>query len=134
MPHRFSSSAVAASGLLAVPVLFIAINVLEYELGIPILWNPSDAIYGSGEPSLSTYFFDGLIVVGPVLGFAALLAPLTRVRWTSDSNGFGLTVTIRKSSFLRLGLIALCVMTAAVLAAYLIAENLPCLLGQQTSC
>ena len=65
------------SALLAVPMLLIVVNVLEYEIGIAVPWNPFDLIYESGHNTPLTFSFDGLIVLGPVVGLAALFAPLT---------------------------------------------------------
>ena len=51
VPKRFSLSVVIGVALLPVPVLFVAANVLEYELGIPIGWNPFRAIFSSDGSS-----------------------------------------------------------------------------------
>lgn len=132
--RRWPLTVVVALVFLTLPVLFIAVNVLEYELGIPIKWNPFDAIYGGDGSSMLTNLMDGLIVSGPILGLAALFAPLARARWNSDSDGFAFTVTIHKTTGVHLAFIVLCVLTIAVLGTYVIAENLPCLLSQQTIC
>ena len=134
MPHRFSLSAVAGFVLLLVPALFIAANVLEYELGIPISWSPFHAIYGSTKSSPLTYFVDSLIIFGPVLGFSALFVPLTRVRWNSDGHGLALTVAVQKPGWTRAGLIFFSMLTTAILGIYLVSENLPCILGHQIIC
>ena len=134
MENRIPLSSVAGFLLLLLPALFIALNVLEYELGIPIAWNPFDAIYDGRESSLLTYIVDALIVLGPVLGVAALVIPLTRVRLNSDGHGFALTVAVQKTSWGHIGLIVLSVSTIVVMGMYLVAENLPCILGQQTTC
>ena len=134
MENRIPLSSVAGFLLLLLPALFIALNVLEYELGIPIAWNPFDAIYDGRESSLLTYIVDALIVLGPVLGVAALVIPLTRVRLNSDGHGFALTVAVQKTGRGYIGLIVLSVSTIVVMGMYLVAENLPCILGQQTTC
>ena len=133
-PHRSSLSVVIGFVLLLVTALFIAANVLEYELGIPITWSPFHAIYDSNESSLLTYFVDGLIVFGPLFGFAALVVPLIRVRWFADEQMFALTTSIQKTSWIHLWMIAIYMITFAVLGTYLMAENLPCVLGQRTIC
>jgi len=50
------------------------------------------------------------------------------------TEGVALTVTIRRSGLVRLTVIAFAMMTIATLGTYLVADNLPCLLGQQTAC
>ena len=132
--NRIPLSSVISFLLLLVPALFISVNVLEYELGIPIAWNPFEAIYDGGESSLLTYTVDASIVLGPVLAVAVLVIPLTRVRLDSDRHGFALTITVHKSTWAHIGLIVLSVLTIAVMGTYLVAENLPCILGQQTTC
>ena len=134
MENRIPLSSVVGFLLLLVPALFIAVNVLEYELGIPIAWNPFDAVYDGRESSLLTYVVDAFIVLGPVLGVAALVIPLTRVKINSDGHGFALTVAVQKTSWAHIGLIVLSVLTIAIMGMYLVAENLPCILGQQTTC
>ena len=118
---------------MAMPALFIAVNVLEYELGIPIAWSPFHAVF-DGNDSIVTYVVNSLIVYGPVLGMASLLVPLFRVRWKTDEQGLALTVSIRKTTWIHLGMTIVTMMTIAILGAYLLAENLLCLLGQQIAC
>ena len=118
---------------LAVPSLFVAVNILQYVVGINLPWNPFDAIYeGTGHTPLS-YFFDGVIVFGPVAALAAYLLSLTNITlsWREDRL---LTVVVHKGSGLALVLIGVCLLVLGIMAAYLVAENLPCILGQQTAC
>ena len=134
MANRIPLSSVIGFLLLLVPAIFIAVNVLEYELGIPIAWNPFDAIFNGREPSLLTHTVNTFIILGPVLGIAALVIPLTRVRLNSDRRGFAVTVAVQRTTWAHIGLIVLSLLTIAVMGTYLVAENLPCILGQQTTC
>ena len=134
MVRQNSLATAVGSAFLVVPVLFIVANVLEYEIGVALPWNPFDAIYGGRDHTAWTYFLDALIVFGPVLGFATLLAPITRVMWHVDRGGVAVTVNVRRGGWVTLGLIDLSVTATAILGAYLVAENLPCILGQQVKC
>ena len=134
MPKHFSLRVVIGVALFPVPVLFIAANVLEYELGIPIGWSPFRAIFSSDGSSSLAFLVNSLIVLGPIIGIVALAAPLIRVRWKTEDREMAMTGTVQRSGLIRLWIIAFCMITIATLGPYLVAENLPCLLGQQTTC
>jgi len=134
VPNRFSLSVVIGVALLLVPVLFVAANVLEYELGIPIGWNPFRAIFSSDGSSSLAFLVNSLIVLGPIIGIVALAAPLIRVRWKTEDWEMAMTVTVQRSGLVRLWIIVFGMITIATLVTYLVAENLPCLLGRQTTC
>ena len=63
-----------------------------------------------------------------------LLASLTTVSWHLDRNGFAFGVTVRRGGWLTLGLLGASFFAAAILVTYMVAENLPCILGQQVTC
>ena len=122
------------SAFLAVPLLFIAVNVLKYELGVPLPWNPFDSIYeGIGHTPL-TFFFDALIVFGPLAGLAFLVVPLTRIDWSLNRNEIAFSISVRRGGPVTLGIIAIAITAIAVLGAYVVAENLPCILGREMRC
>ena len=122
------------SALLVVPLLFIAVNILEYELGLPVPWNPFEAIYEGRDHTTLTLFLDAMIVFGPMAGLAILLAPLTRINWSLSRNGFAFSVSVRRGGWVTLGMIAIAITAIAVLGTYLVAENLPCILGRELRC
>lgn len=122
------------SAFLAVPLVFIAANILEYELGVPVPWNPFDAIYEGRHHTPLTFFFDALIVLGPVAGLVVLVAPLTHINWSLNSNGFAFSISVRRGGAVTFGVIAIAITAIAVLSTYLVAENLPCILGREIRC
>ena len=120
--------------LLLVPVLFVTLKVLQYGIGVAIPWNPFDAIYDTPDHTALTYSFDALILFGPLLALAMLVPPLVKIAWGGNNGAFAITLTLFPGSRATIGLIAVSVATIAILGAYLLIENLPCILGQQTQC
>ncbi len=134
MQRENALTTTAGGALLVVPVLFIAVNVLEYEIGVTLPWNPFDAIYEGSDHTTLSYLFDVVIVFGPILGFLTLLASLTTVGVALDRNRFSITVNVRRGGWITLGLIGLSLLAMATLFTYVVIENLPCILRQQVQC
>ena len=97
-------------------------------------WSPFHAIFSNDGSSPIAFLVNSLIVLGPIFGIASLAAPLVRLKWKTDDQGVALTVTIQRFGLVRLAIMAFTITTIATLGTYLVAENLPCLLGQQTAC
>lgn len=122
------------SAFLAVPLLFIAVNILEYELGVPVPWNPFESIYEGSDHTPLRFFFDALIVFGPLAGLAVLVVPLTRINWSLNRDGVAFSISVRRGGAVTLGMIAVGITAIAVLGTYVVAENLPCILGREIRC
>ncbi len=118
--------------LLIVPVSFIVINVLQYEMGVPIPWNPFDRIYEPGGPPLLRLAADAVIVLGPVAAVGILTLQFLGVEWGGEDRI--LAIVIRRGSRLAIVLTGVGLLALLILGLYLLGENLPCLLGQQLTC
>ncbi len=128
-----SNLALMAAGLLILPLGFVLVNVLQYELGIPVPWNPYNSVYDQITGTSWTRLFDAVILLSPVI--ALLLVVLSQVR---ISGGEGEAVLARfeilKASRLAYVVVGISVALLGVMGLYLVFENLPCLLGQQVIC
>lgn len=128
-----SKTALIAAAVLALPLLFILLNLLQYGAGIPLLWNPFDSLQTLIYPTPWRYVYDAAIVLSPMLALGLLFLPQLRI--TRGTAGTELaTIVIRKLSRPAVVLTILSLLVIGILGMYLISENLPCLLGQQISC
>jgi hypothetical protein len=109
--------------LLAIPLLFVGLNVLEYEMGIAVPWNPFNSLLDSAS-GLVRIFFEGMIIFGPLLAIGAFLLPNVQFRWKPSEDEIA-AIGIRRVSGLSLVLTALSVLVLLILGIYLVGENLP---------
>lgn len=131
MTRKEAVACTAGSIFLLYSFAFILFNVLYYSLGLNI-WNPFLGLE-SAEPTLVNGLLNMLVVLGPAVALAFFLLPLLNVRL--DIRGDQLaTITVQRGSGLSLALMGLCLLAFGIFAVYLIAENLPCLLGAQAIC
>lgn len=128
-----SKLALIAAGILVLPLGFVLVNVLQYELGIPVPWNPYDSLYTQIGGTSWTYLFDAVILFSPIVAF--LIVILSQVR-ISGGEGTGVLarIEIRSASRLAYAIVGISVALLGVMGLYLMFENLPCLLGQQAIC
>lgn len=124
---------IVGSGFLLISSLFATINILRYEIGIPVPWDPFDPLYRAARAASLHILLDGIILFGPVIALGAFALPLLEFRAGAERSGLG-GVVIQKAGRGRLALIGLSLLVVTVFAVYLIGENLPCILGQQVSC
>jgi hypothetical protein len=119
--------------VLAFPALFAVLNILQYQMGVGLPWNPFEALYARLGSGLASDALDMAIAASPLLALALFLLPSVSVRIRPGDDQLA-SVVIHKTSRAELALIAACLLVVAVFIAYLAAENLPCLLGQQLTC
>ena len=128
-----SKATFAGAAVLAIPAGFVLLNVLQYVVGIPVAWNPYAALLDSARGTPWRYLTEFVILASPLAALALLLAPSVRVA-RSQVEGELATIVIRRGSTPALLLIGGCLLVLGILGAYLIGENLPCILGQAASC
>lgn len=120
----------ASAALLVVPVVFLVSQMLVYELKVPGLSNPFDVFYNRPGQAGVGYLMDAFIFLGPLVALALALPLFLRqsVRWR-PSSGTILTVSLTPGGLVAAALTLVGLGLSAVFVAYLVAENLPCLLG-----
>jgi hypothetical protein len=125
--------ALFAAGLLVLPFGFVLVNVLQYELGIPIPWNPYDSVYDQISGTSWTHLFDAVMLFSPIA--AVTLVVMSQIRISGGDDKAVLSrVEIRKASRMAYVVVGTSVALLGVMGLYVVFENLPCLLGQQVIC
>ena len=112
---------------------FAGFNILKYNLGVKIAWEPFAFITDNAQPTLFHVILNLLIVLGPVLAIALFALPMVSLRFDWQSDQFA-TIVISKGNRLTYVLIALCLLVGGIFVLYVIGENLPCLIGSQLRC
>ncbi len=131
--ESMSKIALFAAGILVLPFGFVMVNVLQYELGIPIPWNPYDSVYDQISGTNWTHLFDAMILFSPMA--AVTLVVMSQIRISGGDDKAVLSrVEIRKVSRLAYVVVGTSVALLGVMGLYVVFENLPCLLGQQVIC
>jgi hypothetical protein len=128
-----SNLALIAAGLPVLPLGFILVNVLQYELGIPVPWNPYDRVYAQISGTSWTHLFDAVILFSPIVALLALVLSQVRIS-AGEGKAVLARIEIRSASRLVYAVIGASVSLLGVMGLYLVFENLPCLLGQQVIC
>lgn len=123
----------AASIALVVPaVVFVIANVLRFELGVAA---PYDALEPVIRPAAAwaQRVVDVFVFIGPLAAFVLAGASVVKLRLERRSQALVGSVEVHWHP----ALLAIAVVSALVfglLGAYVIAENLPCVLGVQAHC
>ena len=118
---------------LGISAPFVGLNLIQYQIGIDLPWNPFDKLLASTQGTPLRIVFDAVILLGPAVAVALFLLPYIEFRW-KPGEGEVAAIVIHKVEGLSIFLIGLCVLVLGILGLYLIGENLPCLIGQQVSC
>ena len=131
--EQMSKIALIAAAILVLPFGFVVVNVLQYELGIPVPWNPYDSVYDQIHGSRWSFLFDAVILFSPVA--ALLMVFFSQVRFSAgqDKAVFA-RVEIQRASTLAYIVVGTSLALLGVMGLYLVFENFPCLLGQQVVC
>ncbi len=119
--------------LLVYTGLFILLNVLIYEVGLSISWNPYEALYGRATTPLQSTLFDMSILFSPIIALVLFFIPAISISFTPDNSQLA-TMSISKLNRTSMILLSLSLLALSILGIYLMVENLPCLIGQQISC
>ena len=112
--------------------LFIVASVLKYQLGAGWLYDVTFAhIYGVSE--LREVEANGLILGGPVAAIALALLASMDPHLRIGRSGLTGTISLEMDRrMIAVSLVALAIVS--VLAAYVVAENLPCVVGSRADC
>jgi hypothetical protein len=122
-----------AAGLLVLPLGIVLVNVLEYELGIPVPWNPYDRVYAQISGTSWPHLFDAVILFSPVVALLAVVLSQVRISG-GEGKAMLARIEIRSASRSVCAVVGISVALLGVMGLYLVFENLPCLLGQQVIC
>jgi len=118
-----SNQALIAAGLLVVPLGFVLVNVLQYELGIPVPWNPYDSVYTQISGTSWTYLFDAVILFSPIMAF--LIVVLSQIRISGGEGKAVLArIEIRSAPKLAYAVVGISVALLGAMGLYLVVENL----------
>jgi hypothetical protein len=105
----------ASAALLVYPLYFVLANLLKYNLGMPLLYDPMDA---AGLTMPSPVLLLGSLLLAGVLN----LAPLLRLEWAREGDEVALTARIR-AHWMHLILAGLSGLTLLIILAYTFVEN-----------
>ncbi len=118
--HRF---ALIAGALLVFPALyFVLAAVLNYQMGISVLWQPIDPIFANPDNKHMGWNINLLILFGPVLAFLLNFFSVVKIRWYNETERMHLGFSIRKH-WINILIAVVSALVLASLFAYLIAEN-----------
>jgi hypothetical protein len=121
-----------AFGLLVPASLFVLSNLLRYQVGIAQPYNALSPLWSTGIGAYQ-FAFNAMVLVGPMIAMAIAALAVLRVRFAQTGAGWSVAVTIRRR-WPELAVLAFGVALVGVMGLYLIAENLPCILGRQVLC
>lgn len=123
----------AASIALVTPaIVFVVANVLRYELGLPAIHQALAPVIDPAA-AWAQRVIDGIVFLGPVVAFGLAAFSVLRLRVERRAHTFVGTVEVHWHP----ALLAVAVVSAVVfgvLGAYVVAENLPCVLGHAARC
>ena len=131
--EHMSKSALIAAMMLVLPFGFVLVNVVQYELGIPVPWNPYDGVYDQVRGTSWKYLFEGVILFSPVVALLMVFFSQVRFSGGQDKAVFA-RVEIQRAPTLAYIVVGTSLALLGVMGLYLVFENLPCLLGQQVVC
>ena len=119
-----------AAGLALVPtLLFVTASVLKYEMGVPWVY---DALAPIARPA-PDLVGDAVVLLGPVIALAVVALSAVRVSIHRTAGAVTGSLTVGMGwPVIAVG--AASVGLLAAMGVYLVAENLPCILGTQVSC
>lgn len=133
MPPKTRIAFLIGSIFLGISALFVIVNVLQYEIGINLAWNPFDIVLERTKDTPLRLVFDAVILFGPAVAVGLFILPHVEIRLRPGEDELA-AIVIHKVEGLSLLLIGLSVLVLGIIGLYLVGENLACLIGQQVSC
>lgn len=134
---RLARISAAVGALLIVPAfLFVVANLLKYNFGNATLYDGFFATMFDLSLWRSTRMealANGVIVGGPLLALALTALVCIRVDLRRESGAVAATVAVRLTKG-HIAVAVVSVLLLATMAAYLLLENLPCLVGGRVEC
>ncbi len=126
--HRLATSI----ALVAPALVFVVANVLRYELGVPGLHEALEPVIDPGT-TWAQGLMDAIVFLGPLVAFAVAAFSVLRLRIERRAHTFVGTVEVQWHPAL-LVVAILSAVVFGVLGVYVVAENLPCILGHVARC
>ena len=121
------------AGLLMIPaMLFVTANLLKYQAGLA---QPYDVLAPIWSTDVAAYqaAFDSLVLLGPLAAMALVARSVVGLSFARRDGGWVASLSVEKR-WPRIALIGSGLLLLGVMGLYLIAENLPCILGRQVLC
>ena len=110
--------------LLLAPLYFVAANVMQYQVGVPILYGPLEYLYSNPR------IFDWFNILSPILFLGGLLlailcnlVPIVRFSIRREADSIVSTITV-DPHWLNLAVIGLSGLLLAILIGYVLVENI----------
>lgn len=124
MPLTHTRLAIIGFILTLAPLYFVAANVMEYEIGVPILSGPLEYLYA--DPRFFHWFniFSPILFLGGLsLALLSNLLPIVRCNVTREAGGIAGTITV-KTRLSNLAIVGLSGLLLTVLIGYVLVENI----------
>jgi hypothetical protein len=131
--HAIQWNRSLAGALLMIPaVLFVTANLLKYQVG---LTQPYDVLSPAWSTDVAAYqaAFNSVVLLGPLVGLALVAWSVIRLSFGRRGGGWVASLSVEKR-WPQLAVLGARVSLLGVMGLYLIAENLPCILGRQVLC
>jgi hypothetical protein len=119
-----------ATALVVPALLFVVANMLEHRFGVAGAASWLDPALDS---AWAGWLVSALVAGGPLVALAIAATRLFPIRRVRDGDAWEVRIRVRADRW-AIGVAAVSVALAAVLAVYLIVENLPCLAGLAERC
>ncbi|MGQ0668756.1 MAG: hypothetical protein ACT4PO_03615 [Actinomycetota bacterium] len=132
VPPNRAPSAIPGLILLFPALLFVAANLLKFELGLPFLYDLVEPVVNPRAPAFHAVLAV-VVIGGPVAALAISLLSIARLGFRrEDGVVFGTVAARLRGPHLAVIVISLAIL--ATIAGYLVAENLPCITGARLDC
>lgn len=119
-----------ATVLLGPAAVFVSANVLQHGFGLDGAADWLDPIFV--EPSI-LWLPTALVIVGPVVALLLAATRLFPIRLLRDGDAWEVRIRVR-SDLWAIAVASLSLVVGVILAGYLVAENLACVIGIRSSC
>ena len=119
---RFAVTPILGAGLLAPSLFFLLVMFLKFVMRIDFPYDSLEKWFGPNPNSPRSIVAQALVLLSPIAAFLVSTAPTTRLRISIEEGQLVGSVSIR-GNFLRVSTMALSLAIVAVLALYILTEN-----------
>ena len=121
-----------AALLMAPGLLFVTANLFKYQVGLA---QPHDVLAPIWTTDVGAYqaAFNSVLFLGPLVGLALVAWSVVRLSLNRREGGWVASLSVEKR-WPQLAILGAGLSLMGVMGLYLIAENLPCILGRQVLC
>lgn len=128
--HQSFRRLVVATLLLGPAAVFVSANLLQYEFGVDGAADWLEPLFGlAGVASIVTAF----VVAGPLIALLLAATRLLPIRLVRDGDAWEVRIRVR-SDMWATAVAGVSLVVGAILAGYVVAENLACVIGVRTGC